>query len=175
MSEKLPVRAHARARGALGGPDAQALEGALTMTERERDEASERVKALEARLVEAEAERDATRERWMAVLWSLITPTPEDTDQMSDEARTPKEAIYDEKISPLMAQILSLCKEHKINMAATFSLDYDPEADETLFCTSVLPCDESDEKGYERVNECRATMYPQPQFAAFTITTHKAE
>lgn len=93
---------------------------------------------------------------------------------MSDEPRTPKEAIYDEKISPLMAQIISFCKEHDINMAATFSLGMDPEADENLYCTSILPCDESDEKGYERVNECRRLMYEQPQFAAFTVIT-KAE
>ena len=93
---------------------------------------------------------------------------------MSEEARTPKEAIYDAEISPLMAQIIKLCKEHKINMAATFSLGMDPEAGETLFCTSILPADKEDEDGYERVNECRATMHPQPQFAAFTITT-KAE
>jgi hypothetical protein len=35
----LPAREAARQRRALGGPDAQALEGALTITERERDEA----------------------------------------------------------------------------------------------------------------------------------------
>jgi len=94
---------------------------------------------------------------------------------MSEEPRTPKEAIYDEHISPLMAQIIALCKEHKINMAATFSLGLDPEEGENLFCTSILPADEEDEEGHKRVNECRATMYPQPEFSAFTITTHKAE
>jgi len=87
------------------------------------------------------------------------------------EARTEKEAIYDEKISPLMAEILTLCKEHNINMAMTFSLGLDPEEGENLYCTSVLPCDKSDEEGYERVNECRAVMHPEPQFMAITITT----
>ena len=90
---------------------------------------------------------------------------------MSEEARTPKEAIYDEKISPLMVEILKLCKEHKINMAVTFSLGIDPEEGETLFCSSILPADEEDADGWKRVNECRAVMYPEPQFAAFTIIT----
>lgn len=33
---------------------------------------------------------------------------------------TDKEAIYDEKISPLMAQIIEICQEHKIPMFAEF-------------------------------------------------------
>lgn len=37
MSAKKTARQHARERGALDGADAQALEHALTMTERERD------------------------------------------------------------------------------------------------------------------------------------------
>ena len=31
-----------------------------------------------------------------------------------------KEAIYDEKIAPLVNEILALCKEHEIPMFATF-------------------------------------------------------
>lgn len=44
--------------------------------------------------------------------------------------------MYDSKIHPLMKRIIALCKEHKINMVADFSLGYDPAADETLFCTT---------------------------------------
>ena len=39
MSAPKSARAHARERGSLDGADAQALEAALAMTERERDEA----------------------------------------------------------------------------------------------------------------------------------------
>ena len=39
MTAKKTVRQHARERGALDGADAQALEHALAITERERDEA----------------------------------------------------------------------------------------------------------------------------------------
>ncbi|WP_321782385.1 hypothetical protein [Burkholderia pyrrocinia] len=47
-----------------------------------------------------------------------------------------KEHVYDDQISPLMAQILSICKDHKIAMLASFSIpsDEDPE----LACTSAL-------------------------------------
>jgi hypothetical protein len=89
---------------------------------------------------------------------------------MSDGPRTPKEALYDEQISPLMRQIITLCKEHKINMVADFSLGYDPEADETLFCTTALPkIDPDDQKGAERMMRAYQAMRP-PQLLAFTIT-----
>lgn len=81
-----------------------------------------------------------------------------------------KEAIYDEHISPLMAQIIALCKEHKINMAAQFALDPNEE-DRTLFCTTCLQnVDPDDTEGTERMLKLRAVMYPpEPCFAAFTI------
>jgi hypothetical protein len=89
----------------------------------------------------------------------------------------PKEAAYDNEIAPLMTRIIEVCKLHKINMAATFSLD---EADEErqeeghvgpMMCTTVLGVDESDVDGHKRIMECRRVMYPQPSYAAFTITT----
>jgi len=43
-----------------------------------------------------------------------------------------KEAIYDDKIAPLMTQILAICQEAKIPMIADFGLDDD------LHCTSAL-------------------------------------
>lgn len=85
------------------------------------------------------------------------------------EPRTDKEAIYDEQISPLMAQIIKICRDNNINMATTFSLDFDEEAEETLYCTTVIPIDESDEEGMSRIVECGKVMYPEPQSFAFTI------
>lgn len=89
----------------------------------------------------------------------------------------PKETAYDNEIAPLMAKIIATCKAHKINMAATFSLD---EADEEqqeeghvgpMMCTTVLPVDESDADGFKRIMDCRAVMYPpKPSLMAFTIT-----
>ncbi len=88
--------------------------------------------------------------------------------------RTPKEAVYDEHISPLMAQIIKLCKKHKINMVADFSLGYDSAADQTLFCTTALPgVDPSDEKGAERMMRAYEALRPKSELFAFTITSSK--
>jgi len=53
-----------------------------------------------------------------------------------------KEQIYDALINPLMAQILAVCKEHKIAMVASFSIPN--EDDPNLAWTSVLTTDEYD-------------------------------
>ena len=52
MGAKKSARQHARERGALDGADAQALEHALTQTERERDEARQQLD----RLIDSSAE-----------------------------------------------------------------------------------------------------------------------
>jgi hypothetical protein len=95
---------------------------------------------------------------------------------VTTENPSPKERIYDEQISPLMMQIIALCKEHKINAFADFSLgleaDEDAERfDEPLFCTTALPVDEADEVGCARVNRLRKEATRRSDFAAFTITT----
>ncbi|KWI50698.1 hypothetical protein WT72_24320 [Burkholderia pseudomultivorans] len=47
-----------------------------------------------------------------------------------------KEQIYDEQISPLMAQIIAVCKEHKIPVVASF---FTPgEDDPELAVTTAL-------------------------------------
>ena len=46
-----------------------------------------------------------------------------------------KEEIYDEKISPLMGQIIAICREHKIAMFATYNISND---DDGLRCTTCL-------------------------------------
>lgn len=93
---------------------------------------------------------------------------------MSNMPRTPKEAVYDERISPLMAQIIALCKEHKINMVADLSLGHDPEAGETLFCTTAMPnIDYTDERGCERMMRAYDAMRPQTSLFAFTIMSSK--
>lgn len=49
-----------------------------------------------------------------------------------------KEAIYDEKISPLMREIIAICKEHSIPLVAQFQYANDEEKG-PLFCTTSLP------------------------------------
>lgn len=53
-----------------------------------------------------------------------------------------KEQVYDEKISPLMAQIIDVCKANNIAFVASFSIPNDD--DETLACTSALLTDETE-------------------------------
>lgn len=45
-----------------------------------------------------------------------------------------KEQIYDEQISPLMAQIIAICAEHKIAHIACFAIPTDDDPD--LRCTT---------------------------------------
>lgn len=87
------------------------------------------------------------------------------------EARTTKEAIYDEHISPLMAQIITLCKEHKINMIADFSLGPDPTCDDQpLYCTTALTkVDPSDTDGTARMNRGYDALKPRMHAFAMTI------
>ncbi len=57
-----------------------------------------------------------------------------------------KEEIYDDQISPLMTQIIAICREHGIAMLASYSIPNGE--DDGLCCTTHL----ADENGeiYER-------------------------
>jgi len=47
-----------------------------------------------------------------------------------------REAIYDEQINPLMAQIISICQTNRISMIASF---HTPNADDpNFFCSTAL-------------------------------------
>lgn len=58
---------------------------------------------------------------------------------------TAKEAIYDAQISPLMTQIIDICKENKIPMLADFGLGFsEEESAKQLKCTTVLLAEDSE-------------------------------
>ena len=61
-----------------------------------------------------------------------------------------KEQAYDEKIAPLMAQIIATCQEH--NIAMVFSCDIPTEDEPDLSCTSCTP----DESGNNPSNHLEA-------------------
>jgi hypothetical protein len=48
-----------------------------------------------------------------------------------------EEAAYDERIFPLMAQVIAICKERRIPMFASFA--YGNDDTETHLCTTLLP------------------------------------
>lgn len=52
------------------------------------------------------------------------------------------EEVYDAEISPLMAQIIEICKAHKMPMFATFLYRNDPDGDDGLCTTNILFADE---------------------------------
>jgi hypothetical protein len=73
-----------------------------------------------------------------------------------------KEQVYDDEISPLMAQIIDICKRHKIAMLADFCLD----AKEGLKCTTSLLDDE-----YEHTPEMKeALRYVRPRASVPVMT-----
>lgn len=48
------------------------------------------------------------------------------------------ESLYDEKIAPLMAQIIEICDEHKLPFCASFQLNDGVDGQDPLFCTSAV-------------------------------------
>jgi hypothetical protein len=78
-----------------------------------------------------------------------------------------KEQIYDEKINPLLAQIIEICKTHGIAMLASFSIPTPEQAD--LLCTSLLP--DGDGNSFAPYKQALRTIKNGGEsFAAFTIT-----
>jgi len=88
----------------------------------------------------------------------------------------PKETAYDERIAPLVTQIIALCREHKINAFATFALDKTEEDGCVLWCTTSLPrLDPDDVEGSEKVAAHVRTACPRTSIMAMTITTGRRD
>ena len=79
-----------------------------------------------------------------------------------------KESVYDELISPLMTQIIAICKEHQIPLVAQFQYA-DTAEDGPAYCTTTLPFPNASEE----LRTIAAHMKPQPAvaFAETTTTT----
>lgn len=75
-----------------------------------------------------------------------------------------KEQIYDEQVAPLMKQVLSVCKEHKIAMVAQFAVPTEDDPD--LLCTSALLDDQYEP--HPHMIAALRVLKPSPQ--AFSIT-----
>ncbi|MFF2531539.1 hypothetical protein ACFVS2_21765 [Brevibacillus sp. NPDC058079] len=77
-----------------------------------------------------------------------------------------KERVYDEKIAPLISQILKICQEEDIPMIASFKLKDETEENGEMLCTSyILPKDHSPTKYVE----CKNIIYRRSSFMAMTI------
>lgn len=82
-----------------------------------------------------------------------------------------REEAYDKHISPLMTQIIALCKEHDIPMLASFQYNDDraEEGATTALCTTALPFDNTCEALRRAINCVR-----QPRGPAMMLTTRNA-
>lgn len=79
-----------------------------------------------------------------------------------------KEEFYDEKISPLMSQIISLCKESQIPLVADFALDWNEDDQNHLKCTTVL-LDESWEPPSEMIQASKVLRPPRQSPMMLTV------
>lgn len=78
-----------------------------------------------------------------------------------------KEEVYDGQISPLMAKIIAICKEHKIAHVCAFTLD-----EENGLCCITTNTSE-DFEPEERLLEARHVLYRRPQ--TLTLTTRDGD
>ena len=86
-----------------------------------------------------------------------------------------KEQVYDDQISPLMQQIIEICKAQGIAMISSFNIAHagegpDGEDCSSLTCTSHLP--DGDQVFDERYSKCAVTIQRGMQRStAMHITT----
>lgn len=79
-----------------------------------------------------------------------------------------REEAYDTKISPLMTQIIAICKEHDIPAFASFQYNDDRDGDdEARHCTTVLPF----AKCSSLIHKCAKVAKGDPPLVALTITS----
>lgn len=93
----------------------------------------------------------------------MTADTPEPNETYWD-----KESIYDQHISPLMAQIIALCKEHEIPMVAQFQYAHSEDKG-GMYCTTTLPFPNASE---HIRNMVRAMKPPGPFCLAETYITN---
>lgn len=77
-----------------------------------------------------------------------------------------EEKVYDEKISPLMKQIIEICNKHKIPMVASFTFENCPERGPGK-CTTLL---NSFENRKDDVNQRACKMLRTGGHETFAIT-----
>ncbi|MDM4471345.1 hypothetical protein [Klebsiella michiganensis] len=75
------------------------------------------------------------------------------------------ESVYDEKISPLMRQIIDICKEHNMPMVASFAYE-NSEENGIGCCTTTLTFEGRHIKAFAGA---KSIIRGNPSFSAFTI------
>jgi len=83
-----------------------------------------------------------------------------------------KEKIYDDKIAPLMKQIIEICKEEQLPMVAQFYLKKDREDNgEPMYCTTtIVPAKKDmDEEAYDQLRCVANAMKYGPKGKPFVM------
>jgi len=80
-----------------------------------------------------------------------------------------EEKVYDEKLSPLMKQIIEICKEHKIPMLAVFVYENDENGDQNAATTYLNFGD--DDRFSDVLHQAHRTIRGGGNLAITTITT----
>ena len=89
---------------------------------------------------------------------------------MPKKKRMTKEQAYDALIHPLIAQIIAICKEHKIPALASFTLD----RDDGLHCTTAL-LDESWEPSEMLIEASQPLLRKRSGVLMVTTTNARGE
>lgn len=75
------------------------------------------------------------------------------------------ESVYDEKISPLMQQIIAICKEHNMPMVASFAYENSEEKGRGC-CTTTLTFEG---RRIQEFAEATSIIRGNSLFSAFTV------
>ena len=83
---------------------------------------------------------------------------------------TDREKIYDERISPLMKEVIALCKEHDIPLLCNFGLGHDESDDYGRYkrCTTFIPGSDGSEAP-ESFHEAFQVFNRKPEVNTTTI------
>ncbi|MES0445036.1 MAG: hypothetical protein ABUJ92_00685 [Desulfobacterales bacterium] len=80
------------------------------------------------------------------------------------------EVIYDEEISPLMKQIIAICKEHQIPMVASFCYRIDEDGGNDVANTS-LPFGSRQPERHKHAGRAIYGLYDENQTVAIAISS----
>ena len=96
----------------------------------------------------------------------MVTPDQKNPNYPESRSET-KEKVYDAQISPLMAEIIAICRKHKIAHVCAFTLD----EEEGLCCITANITEDFEPE--ERLIAAKHALYPSPQ--TLTLTTRDGD
>ena len=85
-----------------------------------------------------------------------------------------KEKIYDDKIAPLMKEVIKICKEEGINALAQFYLAEETDDASDLHCTTYIPGENEHNNLKDALNLVRGNGYYTKHFTIATVIKNEA-